>query len=457
MWIGIDFGTTNSGAATFDGRQIRSFALDPASHDPQVMRSTLYITREHEVSVGQAAIDTYYRENIGHPSKMTRQWVGEIEITTGDVGSVKGYPVGPQTEVRDVYVLVDEWMPGRLLYSLKSALSSSYEGTTIFDRPYPLEELIATYLRAIRERVEAESSKPVEGVVLGRPVHFVDSQDTSADQRAECRLRKAAEMAGLQEVSFELEPVASALHFELTAPGPQNVVVFDFGGGTLDITVMRIGEQERQVFAVGGVGIAGDTFDRLVIEGLMLEHFGRGSTFGPDQALFPNHYTDALLHWQTLAELNRPKTVRFIREAQRTSSHPKQLRALESLLVHNQAIRLNDEVEQAKVALSSAPFAVIEMDGPDLDVWQPVTRSQFEMLVAGARQQVETCLLDTVDRSGLHRDEIDRVIRTGGSAQIPCFIDLIEQHFPGKVVQSDVFGSVTAGLAIRAREKSIQE
>jgi len=452
MRIGLDFGTTNSGAAVFDGQRVRVFPLDPASRDPGVVRSTLYITREHKVSIGQEAVDAYYRENVGRPSKMVRQYLGEIELTFGVVESVKGYPGGPATIVRDVYALVDELTPGRLLRSLKSVLASGYEGTTIFDRTYRLEELVAIYLREIGERVEAETGQTVEGVVLGRPVNFVDSGTEADNQHAENRLRRAAEMAGFRDVAFELEPVAAALHYELMVGKPQNVVIFDFGGGTLDITVMRIGEPgERQVFATGGVGVAGDVFDQHIIEGLLLDHFGRGSTWGEDAAPFPRQYTDTLVHWQTIPELHKPETLRFLQSVQLTGSHPSRVRALESLLINNYAIRLIDEVERAKIALSTERFATIQLAGDDIDVWQPITRSQFAALITDATRRIEGCLLDTLARSGLQADEIDAVVRTGGSAQIPCFIEMMTRIFgPEKVVLSDVFSGVTAGLAIRA-------
>jgi len=454
MHIGLDFGTTNSGAAVFDGQRVRVFPLDPASRDPTVMRSTLYVTREQEVFVGREAIATYYSQNIGRPSKMVRQYVGEIEITMGVVESVKGYPGGPATFIRDVYVLVDELTPGRLLRSLKSGLATSYEGTDIFGRYYELEELLAIYLREVRERVEAETGEAVDGVVLGRPVHFVGSSTGADDKRAEDRLRRAAEMAGFPDVAFELEPVAAALHYELTAEQPQNIVVFDFGGGTLDITVMRVGEPgKRRVFATGGLDIAGDVFDQRIIEGALLDHFGRGSTWGEDDAPFPRQYTDALVNWQTIPELLRPETLRFLHQAQLTSSHPKQVQALESLLINNYAIRLIDEVERAKIELSTEHFTTIQLAEEDIDVWQPLTRSHFEALITEATRRVEDCLLDTLERSGLEMGEIDAVVRTGGSAQIPRFVEMMERIFgPEKVVLSDVFSGVTSGLAIRASE-----
>jgi len=443
MRIGLDFGTTNSGAAVFDDRHVHVLPLDPTSHDPTVIRSTLYITRDQKVFIGQEAIDTYYRQNIGRPSRMVRQYIGEIEMTFAELPTI----------VKEVYVLVDELTPGRLLHSLKSELAGSYEGTTIFGRYYELEELIAIYLREIRQRAEAETGQAVDDVVLGRPVNFAGSGAEADNQRAVNRLRRAATMAGFRDVAFELEPVAAALHYELTAKKPQNVVIFDFGGGTLDVTMMRIGEPgPGQVFATGGVGIAGDAFDQRIIAGLLLDHFGRGSTWGEDAAPFPSQYTDALANWQTIPELNRPETLHFLQLAQITGSHPARVRALESLLVNNHAIRLIDQVERAKVTLSTEHFTLIRLIGQDMDIWQPLTRSQFEALIASAARRIKACLLDTLERSGLQAGEIDTVVRTGGSAQIPYFIEMMGHIFgPEKVILSDVFSGVTAGLAIRAR------
>jgi len=445
--IGVDFGTTNSGAAIVADGQLYALSIDPLNSAPTVMRSLLYITREHEVFVGRAALDAYYEQNIGRPSRMVRQWVGEIEVVAADMAYI-----------RDVHVLVDELAPGRLLRSLKSGLATSYEGTTIFDRYYTLEELIALYLKALRKQAEKALGQRIESVVLGRPVHFVGSSSTETEQdednRAQERLRRAAEMAGFRKITFELEPVAAAAHYERISEGPQTIVVFDFGGGTLDITVMRVGTGgPRQVYAAGGVGIAGDLFDRRIIEGTMLEHFGRGSTWGANQDRFPDAYTDALCNWQTVLGLNTPDTLRFLRWVQTTSSHPTRVHALESLLVNNYIALLFDEAERCKSVLSEQRFSSIHLKGEGIQIWQPLSRTQFELLIAENAKQIEACLLDTLDRSGKAVSEIDAVVRTGGSAQIPLFVRMLERIFgPEKVVLTDVFGSVTAGLAIRASQ-----
>jgi len=468
MRIGLDFGTTNSGAALFDGRRVHLFPLDPAGQPSTVVRSTLYITRDHQVSIGRQAINSYYRQNSGRPIKLVRQYVGELEQVYSD----------GLTVVEDVFARVDELSPGRLLRSLKSELSGSYNGTTLFGRYYELEELIAIYLRQIRQRVEAEMGQKVSGVVLGRPVNFVGGADTAANQRAEERLREAAGRAGFRQVDFELEPVAAALHYELIAGQPQNVLVFDFGGGTLDVTVMHVGgSAERRIFATGGVGIAGDAFDRRIVDVLLLDHLGRNSTIrlgahgktwgdvceppgavqhwagqsNDDVVPFPSQFTEALLNWQTILQLNRPETLHFFRQAQASGSHPARIRALESLVVNDEGVRLFDEVERAKIVLSAACFAVIQLKREDLNIWQPITRSQFEALIARETGRIEECVLGTLARSGLEPHQINAVVRTGGSAQIPGFIQMLERLFgPDKVVLSEVFSGVTSGLAIRA-------
>ena len=440
--LGLDFGTTNSGAAIYDGHRVHVLALDEAGADPRVVRSVLYITREHQVFIGKRAIDTYYNQNIGRPSRMMRQFVGEIEMTFAEVG----------TFVKDVYVLVDEFAPGRLLRSLKSELASPYEGTSVLGRFYSLEELIALYLRQIRERAESAIGCSVHSVVLGRPVSFVGSAGAADDQRAQQRLRQAAEMAGFAHVSFELEPVAAALHYELSISQPQTIAVFDSGGGTLDITVMRVGEPgKQQVYATGGLGIAGDVFDQRIVEGTLLEHLGQGSTYSEDRVPFPNAYTDAMANWQTVLELSRPDALHFMGVAQLSSSHPARVRALQSLVVNNYAGQVFDEVEKAKIRLSESYMSVIRFAGQDVNLWQPLTRSQFVALIAAETSRVEACLRETIASSGLEPGDIDAVVRTGGSAQIPCFVEMLGRVFGSdKVVLSNAFSSVTSGLALRA-------
>jgi hypothetical chaperone protein len=233
-----------------------------------VVKTVLYITRDYQSSIGQEAIRQYYLHNVNRQRRYVRQWAGEIDVIGADMHFV-----------RDVYVYVDELKPGRLMQYLKTALRKSttgrYAGTQVFERWYTIGELVQLYLGQLKQRAEELLGESIQSVTLGRPVKFADTPEQ--DARAEETLRQAAHAVGFKEVDFELEPVAAALDYEQTIHAPQNVVIFDFGGGTLDIAVMRLGEPGgHRVYASGGVDIAGSDFDRSIIHKRMLPHFGFG-------------------------------------------------------------------------------------------------------------------------------------------------------------------------------------
>jgi hypothetical chaperone protein len=439
--IGIDFGTTNSGVGLFDGERLRILPVDGQARDAGVVRTLLYLTRDGEVHTGQAAIDVYYQQNIGRERSMVRQEIGEIEVVAADMIFVK-----------DVHVMVDEMIPGRLFQSLKSGLKeASFAGTDVFGRTYSLEELIAVYLEELRQRTSELLGQDVTAVVLGRPVNF--GADPSFNALAEERLRTAAELAGFVDITLVLEPVAAALAYARTIQRPQNILVFDFGGGTLDLTVMRVGGQLRDVFATGGINIAGDTFDREIIRYRLLDHFGRGTTIGERGLPFPIHITEALTHWQEIPTLSVSKTLQLLNEAQRTGNHPARVRSLESLVVNNLGFALFDAVERAKRDLSDSHSAVVRLQARDIDLWQLLTRAQFETIIAGHQREIMTRVEDTLHRSGLGPDQINAVVRTGGSSQIPCFIAMLAEQFGAEKLRlENTFSGVTAGLAIRAWE-----
>ena len=442
MRVGIDFGTTNSGVGLFDGERLQVLPVDAASKDTGVVRTLLYITRDDQAYVGQAAIDAYYEQNIGRARRLVREVVGEILVVAAEI----------PPHLRSVHVLVDELLPGRLFQSLKSGLKEAgFTGTRVFGKTYSLEELIAIYLRQLRARTEELLDQEITSVVLGRPVNF--GADPALNTLAQGRLHSAAELAGFEDITFELEPVAAALSYERTIRSPQNILVFDFGGGTLDLTVMRVGGIEREVLATGGIDIAGDTFDREIIRYRVLDHFGRGTVMGDRELPFPVHLTEALTHWQEIPALSTSKTLRLLDEAQRTGNHPARIRALESLVVNSYGFALFDAVEQAKRELSDEYSAVIRLQAKEIDVWQMLTRAQLEMLISGHRSEIADRVRDTVQRSGLATGEIDAVVRTGGSSQIPCFIALLAEEFGlEKLRLENTFSGVTTGLAIRAWE-----
>ena len=256
--VGLDFGTSNSGIAVSDGQHVRLLPIDPQNVLPEVIKTILYVTREYQHYIGQEAIELYYKHNINRIRRYEKQWAGEIEVVGGDMYFV-----------RDVFVEVDVLKPGRLLQYLKTALrkgaaSGGIEGTQMFERYYRTSDLIQAYLSELKTRAETVLETEIDNVTLGRPVKF--AEDSQRDHQSQETLRQAALDAGFKQVDFEFEPVAAALFYERSLNEPQNVLIFDFGGGTLDIAIMRLGEPAaRQVYANGGVDIAGSDFDTIAL------------------------------------------------------------------------------------------------------------------------------------------------------------------------------------------------
>jgi hypothetical chaperone protein len=291
-------------------------------------------------------------------------------------------------------------------------------------------------------------------VVLGRPVHFVGAETTEDDHRAENRLRKAAHLAGFKHVSFQFEPVAAAKHFALSVRQPQHILIYDFGGGTLDLTVMRIAPGGRvEVLAIGGVGIAGDRFDQRIVENAVLGHFGRDVIWGEKKLPVPRSMIEQAAAWEGLPALATLEMRNFLHRLQSNCSAPARLYALESLIFNFYGFALFEAVEGVKRRLSSAYFDALRFEGVDIDIWQPVTRSQFESFTSAEWRTIREEVLRTVAASGLSAEKIDAVVRTGGSSSIPASLDLLGTIFtPEKLVTEDIFAGVTSGLGIRAWE-----
>src|SRR5512140_1287606 len=409
--VGIDFGTSNSGVAVYDGQHVKLLPVDPQNVLPEVVKTVLYITREYRCSIGQEAVENYYRANVNRQRHYVKQWAGEIDVYGGDMHYV-----------RDVYVYVDELKPGRLLQYLKTALrKEKYTGTQVFERYFTVGDLAQTYLRLLKTRAEAILGEPIQAVTLGRPVKFSESPEQ--DHKAQETLRQAAQEAGFKEVDFELEPIAAALDYEQSITQPQNVVIFDFGGGTLDIAVIRIGDpHRRKVYASGGVDIAGSDFDRTVIEKRMLSHFGLGRVKHHPEIL---EMIQAIPDWMALPELGTPINKNILEKAIQAGTAPVQVQALQGLIYNDLAFTFYNRVEAGKIALSNDGATIISLEDKDIALWELYTRYQFETDIQHYLADVQKILLETLAKSGLEPAQIDAVVKTGGSSNIPLFTNML--------------------------------
>jgi hypothetical chaperone protein len=439
--VGFDFGTSNSAIAVVEAgsREPRLLKLDRARPDSTLIPTLLYIERDGAAHLGQAAIKTFVQLEAGR-TIIREQRATEIEIDT-----VFGREL--------VRLDVDVTQPGRFFQSLKSFLSDkAFQGTNVFGRFYTIEELIALFVREMRVRTEEEVGQPITRATVGRPVHWAEN-NPDGDALALRRMETALRQAGFVEFDFVPEPIAAGLHFASTLAAPQNVIVFDFGGGTLDVTIMRVGGGAREVLSTAGTPLGGNTLDEDIMDRRLLKYFGEDLRWGDQKLPMPRHILEAIRRWYTIPMLNDARVMSFLRsldhETDRASQ--RQARALVALVRGNHGWPLYREIERAKIGLSSREKTVISFFEEAIAINEPLTRGQFEGVINARVRQAERCLDEALTAAGVTPGHIDAVLRTGGSSSIPRFQRLLADKFgTGKLQFQDAFTSVTTGLALSA-------
>lgn len=443
MFVGMDFGTTNSGMSVYDGNRLQLIPLDPTNRNPHVARTALYITNDSYVHIGRGATDTYYEQNLNRPSKFERVRVGEIELTFAEL----------PTFIRDVYIDKDIYSPGRLFLSFKMGLSSpNYLGTIVGNHYFFLEDIIATYLYTTKQRAEQHLNTELDTIILGRPVRFSDDPEHNAFAKE--RLIQAAFRAGWKRVYLQYEPIAAAYYYETTINTQQNVLIFDFGGGTLDMSIVQVGGREKsRVIANSGIPIAGDIFDQHIVRAKYPKHFGEGTTYrvGKSELPIPSALYEAFSDWQTLLTLQLANNLESLREMEKTARQPHKIRAFQKLVTGQFGLKMYDIAEQAKRQLSEKLSARLDIRSEGFNVIDTIKRSEFESLIRSDVRAVEARLDSLMHDAQMQADDIDIVIRTGGSSQIPLFVAMLEERFgANKVSDIDAFASVTSGLGVIA-------
>jgi len=408
--VGIDFGTSNSAAALpgpRPGAPAKVVRVDPEGEDARLFRSVLYFPEDsRDVLAGGEAIARYLDE-----------------------------------------------IDGRFVQSVKSFLpSTSFNATEIRNRAYKLEELVAIVLRRMRERIEREAGGPVERAVFGRPAVF--STDPEKDQVAQERLARAAELAGFPAPAFLIEPIAAALGYEEALDHDEVVLVGDFGAGTSDFTLMRLGpsfrdkaDRREDVIASTGVYVGGDNFDAAIVENRLLARFGEGSTYKAltQRMPLPTWMTRKLLSWHELAMLRERSTMEFLRRARVTSDDPRALNNLVTLIEDNLAYHLYRAVEAAKRRLGEADEAQVSFHEGGIEVEERVLRDEFEAWTAPLREQLSASVDRLLEMAG--GVEPEAIFLTGGTSKIPAVRRIFEQRFGADRIRSgDAFTSVVAGL-----------
>jgi len=427
--IGIDFGTTNSSIARSTGKSTVELVQFPLlGENTESYRSLLYLEQHRQ------------------------QGKNRLVSWTGPEG-IEHY--------------LSRENAGRLIQSLKSFLTSRTLLTTeVFGMRISIEELIARILRDLREKAERAFGIPITAAVAGRPVRFVGAETEEDNVYAEGRLREAYRLAGFETVEFEMEPVAAAHYYESTLQQDELILIGDFGGGTSDFSLIRVGPTIRRrgrtakdLLGNAGIGIAGDAFDAKIVRHLVSPFLGAGTEMRSVNKLLPvpTWVYAKLERWHHLSFLKARDTMNMLASVKAQALEPQKIEALIHLVSEDLGYRLHQAVQKTKSALSVADTARFCLSDGAIEIDTVAQRSSFERWIADDLAAIEGCVDSLLQDSGVKPANVHKVFLTGGSSFVPAVRRIFEQRFGADRIRTgSEFTSVAQGLALKASRATMR-
>jgi len=453
LGIGIDFGTSNSAAAVFDGQQL---VLVKLAEPDSIMPSANYIDKQFVSAVGQQAINDYISGNRGRKVELSAELLGEARTGIGGGESAMGGP--GESDTNKVYgqSFNDASLPGRLFRGTKRLLGDTVnDRIAIFDRAFRLVALVTPILVGIRQALERTVALSVGHACIGHPVNF-EGNGAERNQIALQRLAESYGYAGISEQSFCPEPTAATISYLHNHPESNGelVLTVDFGGGTLDFSVLRRQGANFEVEATHGIALGGDKIDQTIFKQLVFPLLGSGERWkrvvdGSEvDTLFPfGEYEELLINWPISYMLNQNKyTAPVMQRMAQPDEAADKFKRLYDLIQQNYSYQVFEAIKTFKAELSVRESALLDI--PEIDIQLEVERWEFEAMISPLLFEFEQAISKILHKAGYRAEDIDLVLRTGGSSLIPAVKDILDNQFAGKVVEHDPFTSVAAGLAI---------
>lgn len=370
--LGIDLGTTNSAMSIIEAGEPKILENHEGN---RTTPSVVAISKSNERLVGLLA----KRQSVVNPKNT--------------ISSVKRL-IGRNFEDKEVQ-RDKSWLP----FDIQKSSTGGVE-IKMADRWYKPEEISAMVLSKLKIDAEAKIGEKIEEAVITVPAYFDDSQRQAT--------KNAGEIAGLKIRRIINEPTAAALAYGLNKQKNEQIVVYDFGGGTFDISVLEVGDETVEVKSTGGdTHLGGDDFDRKIIEFLVSEYKKQ--------------------------------------EGIDISSDPLALQ------------RLKEAAERAKHELSTAfeseinlPYITSDTSGPKHFLLK-LTRAKLEELVKAEIERSIELVDKTIKEAGFKPSDIDEVVMVGGQTRMPAIQEAVKKFFgkePHKGINPDEV--VAAGAAIQA-------
>lgn len=347
---------------------------------------------------------------------------------------------------------------GRLMRSIKSALGTDLidADTALQARRISFRAVIAQFLVEVRRRAEDAAGRPLEAVVHGRPVHFVDG-DPAADAAAQTALEEIARTIGFSDISFQYEPIAAALDYEQQVGREELALIADIGGGTSDFSVVRIGPERRRraeraddILANDGIRVGGTDFDRDLSLSAVMPLLGYGSPMKRAGLLAPKGLFLDLATWSRINFLYTAKSQTELKRVHRESDRPDLIERLMDVVEERRGHALAMDVERAKIVLSGSARTALDLGWRDGGAPE-VTADDLVEATGSLAGRIAARIADCLRQAGTPAERIDAVFLTGGSTLLPHVRGAIVGMLPGAaVIEGDTFGSVGQGLSIEA-------
>jgi len=413
---GIDFGTSNSACAVANQKRDQKIELIPVEDGKITTPSALFFdSDENDIYFGRAAQKAYM-----------------------------------------------DGFEGRFMRSLKRVLGTGLmaDKTVVNGRATSFQNIIGAFLKNMKKQTEDYCGFELNDVVMGRPVYFVDNNET-ANQQAQNQLEEISKSIGFNNVDFQFEPIAAAFAHERNLSGEKLAFVVDIGGGTSDFTVIRLAQERlhninrtQDILANTGVRIGGNDFDKDLSVKIMMPHMGYNTTYGEKNLTMPKIDYHDLSEWSKINIVYAPKTVRYYHQILRQSHEPEKLKRFVHILEAQLGHRLLHSTEMSKIELTNSYDYNIGLDYVEESLSLSVTRDDLNKAISATIDKVICHVYECVKLAQVRTEDVNLIILTGGSTEIPYVQMVLSKIFPhAEISQGDKLSSVALGLAYDARRK----
>ena len=354
-----------------------------------------------------------------------------------------------------------EGREGRFMRALKSVLGTPLmrEKRQIAYEQMTLIEVVARFLRTVRERAEASTGTTFDYALSGRPVRF-HSSDDARNAQAEIDLREAYMVAGFSDVSFIYEPEAAALAAGPLAKGKLGLII-DIGGGTSDFSIFEREGDETRIVASHGVRVGGTDFDKAISVAQVMPLFGHGSEIknemGPGTHTAPNGIFHDLASWEKIPFLYTAEMRRTATLFRKLGVQPELFKRLSDVLELELGHDIAFAVEAGKIRVNApeAVDAAIDLRVIEKQLWARMSTADLSRILGDHAMTVKSAALDTLRMAGISQDQIGQIVFVGGSSLMQVIETAMVDLFPHAILErTEAFTAVADGLAIAAARRA---